>query len=280
MVLEYLFNPFIVKKKPWEMFFAGFIYTSIALILSYTVFKENTGLLSVFLIVISCLPLLYTTFKNEEELELKTNDKSRLLKEHGKVLTFLLFLFLGITASMSLTYILLPLEINNVIFVTQKEAIINVNNNVSGMSYQNGLFVNIVINNLKVLFFCLVFSFLYGTGALFILTWNASVLSTALGNFFKEKIAESAAALGAPTIAHYFEATSISILRYFTHGLLEMGAYFIAGLAGSIISVALIKKNLEKETVILDVINLIFISIIILLLAAFIEVYITPLIYL
>ena len=40
MVLESLFNPFVVKKKPWEMFLAGFIYSIIGLGLSYIVFKE------------------------------------------------------------------------------------------------------------------------------------------------------------------------------------------------------------------------------------------------
>jgi DNA-binding NarL/FixJ family response regulator len=31
MVLESLFSPFTVKKKPWEMFLAGFVYSIIGL---------------------------------------------------------------------------------------------------------------------------------------------------------------------------------------------------------------------------------------------------------
>src|SRR3989338_1287761 len=90
MVLEALFNPFVVKKKPFQMFWAGFLYSIIGMMLSYFVFQEIAGILTVFLIVIGSLPLLYTTIKNEEELDLKYKEIV-LLREHTKVLIFLLF---------------------------------------------------------------------------------------------------------------------------------------------------------------------------------------------
>ena len=76
MVLESLFNPFSVKKKPWEMFIAGFFYTFVAVFLAYFVFKEVSGILMVFLIIMSTLPVLYTTIKQEEELDLKYKKES------------------------------------------------------------------------------------------------------------------------------------------------------------------------------------------------------------
>ena len=51
MVLESLFNPFKIKSKPWEMFLAGFAYSIIGLMVSYLVFREISGILTVFLIV-------------------------------------------------------------------------------------------------------------------------------------------------------------------------------------------------------------------------------------
>ena len=69
MVLESLVNPFTLKKRPWEMFIAGFFYSIIALFLSYFVFQEVSGLLMVFLIVISTLPIIYTTVKQEELID-------------------------------------------------------------------------------------------------------------------------------------------------------------------------------------------------------------------
>ena len=94
MVLESLFNPFVVKKKPWEMFFAGFLYSSIGLLLSILVFQDMAGLLMVFFTVIAATPIVYNTIKNEEELDLNLSGEITLLKEHSKVLYFLLFFFL------------------------------------------------------------------------------------------------------------------------------------------------------------------------------------------
>src|SRR3989344_5162851 len=190
MVLESLFNPFIVKKRPWEMFFAGFLYSIIGLSLSYLVFREVSGILMVFLIVIAALPLVYTTIKNEEELDLTYGAESGLLKEHAKVIAFLLFMFLGITAALVLSYVFLPQSTVSTVFHLQEKAIINVNSYVQGNVTKLDIFVRIFTNNLKVLFFCMLFSLLYGTGSVFILPGNASVIATALGGLLKPELAE------------------------------------------------------------------------------------------
>jgi uncharacterized membrane protein SpoIIM required for sporulation len=279
MVLESLFNPFVVKKKPWEMFLAGFIYSIIGLGLSYIVFKEISGILTVFLIVMATLPMLYTTIKNEEELDLKFDKEITLLKEHTKVLVFLMFLFLGITAALSLAYVFLPEAVVNTTFSLQQQAIVNTNSNVQGNITHFGLFTKIVLNNLKVLFFCLIFAFLYGTGAIFILTWNASVVAAAMGNAFKLELAKGASLVGLSSISSYFNAASFSFFRYMTHGLLEMASYFVAGLAGGIISIALIKHNFKNDKVFIDALDLILISIGMLIIAGVVEVYVTPLMF-
>ncbi len=285
MVLESLFNPFVIKKKPWEMFFAGMIFTFVSLLLSYFVFKESAGLLTIFLIVLSTVPMLYTTIKNEEELDLKLDKEWVLLQEHTKVLLFLMCLFLGIVAAMTVSYIFLPTPIVDSVFQMQMQAITNVNNNINGAAILTGgvtqfdIFGKILFNNMKVLFFCLIFSLLYGTGAMFILTWNASVIAAAMGNLFKSELSSATAAVGAAGASHYFGAATFSFLRYMTHGWLEIAAYFVAGLAGGIISVALIKHDLKEDKVLIDSLDLILISMGILFAAGIVEVYITPLIY-
>ncbi len=279
MVLESLFNPFAVKKKPWEMFLAGFVYALVGLTLSYIVFREVSGLLTVFLIVLAIVPLFYTTIKNEEELDLKYNKEWTLLKEHTKVLIFLIFLFFGMTFALVLSYVFLPQEMVSTVFSLQEKAIINTNNVVQGNLTKLDLFTKIIFNNLKVLFFCLIFSFVYGTGAIFILTWNASVVATAMGNFFKTELAKGASLVGIPALSSYFSAASFSFLRYMTHGILEMASYFIAGLAGGIISIALIKHNLKEDKVLIDALDLILLSVGFLIAAALVEVYVTPLMF-
>ena len=280
MVLEALFNPFTVKKKPWQMFTAGFLYTIVSLAIAYVVFKEISGILMVFLIVIATLPMLYTTIKNEEELDLKSDRELTLLKEHTKVLIFLMFLFFGITTALVLVYIFLPIDIVNSIFPLQQKAIDSVNTamnmEVTGNITKIGLFSRILVNNLKVLFFCLIFSLLYGTGAIFILTWNASVIATAIGNVVKLEIGNS---IGLSSFAGYVGIASFSFFKYMTHGILEIAAYFIVGLAGGIISIALIKHNLEDRRVLIDALDLVLIGLGLIFVAGIVEVYITPILF-
>ncbi len=279
MVLESLINPFVVKRKPWEMFFAGALYSLISLFLSYLVFREVAGILTVFLIVIASIPIVYTTIKNEEDLDLKLDSEWKLLKEHSKIIIYLVFFFLGVTLALVTSYVFLPQEVTNTVFNLQTQAIVNVNNNVQGNATKFDIFTRITINNLKVLFFCLLFSLLYGTGAVFILTWNASVIAVAIGSLIKTELAATASIAGFVSLSSYFGIAAFGFFRYMSHGILEIVAYFVAGLAGSLISIAIIKRDMDNEKVILDTMDLILISLGFLLIAGVVEVYITPIFF-
>lgn len=283
MVLESLFNPFTARKKPWEMFLAGFLYSFVGVFLGYLVFREVAGILIVFLIVMATLPMLYTTIKSEEKYDLTHKAESRMLKEHGKVIIFLMFLFLGITVALTLAYIFLPENMVASIFGLQERAIRNVNEviqeRITGGVAQFDLFVKIVMNNLKVLFFCLLFSLLYGTGAIFILTWNASVIATAIGSVAKTELAQTASLVGLPSLASYFGAATLGFFRYMIHGAIEIAAYFVMALAGGILSVAIIRRNLNDDRILIDTLDLVLISIGLLLVAGLAEVYVTPLFF-
>jgi len=139
--------------------------------------------------------------------------------------------------------------------------------------------LQIFFNNFKVMLFCLFFSFFYGAGAIFILTWNASVIGAAVGSFVKEKLAALALSAGSTNIFHYFQFFSLGLARYAIHGIPEIAAYFIAGLAGGIISVAMVNRDLDSNKfhiILKDALELSLIAILILVVAAFMEVYLTP----
>ena len=63
------------------------------------------------------------------------------------------------------------------------------------------------------------------------------------------------------------------------HGILEITAYFIIALAGGILSMALIKKDLSYDAIMTDVLDLVLISIGFLLVGGIVEVYVTPLLF-
>ncbi|MBU90728.1 hypothetical protein CMO94_04250 [Candidatus Woesearchaeota archaeon] len=283
MVLESLLNPLKAEKRPWEMFFLGFVYSSIAVMLSLWIFKDQASLIMVFLTVMACLPIVYNTMKLEETKDLEILKERLLLKEHNKAIVFLMFLFFGITLSFVAWYVFLPSDTLNFVFDKQISTIQSINNQVSGNAYQQlSTFFKIFLNNIKVLTFAVLFAFIYGAGAIFILTWNASVIGTAMGNFIRSNLSQYADLLGFDKFASYFNVVSIGLLRYVLHGIPEILAYFYGGLAGGIISVAIVNKHYKDERfshILFDVSELLIISIAFLLVAAFIEVYITPILF-
>jgi uncharacterized membrane protein SpoIIM required for sporulation len=281
MVLELLTNPFRAKQKPLQLFFIGFVYATAGLFLANWIFKEQASMIMVFITVLGCLPLVYNTIKEEAVLDLKIAEEKRVLVEHGKVFLYLMLLFLGFTAAYCFWYLILPGSLVHSIFNVQSTTIEAINTKISGNFISNTL-INIFLNNIKVLVLCTLFSFLYGAGAIFILTWNASVISTAIGNFVRTNLENYSSTLGFTKVASYLHILSLGFLRYMLHGIPEILAYFIAAVAGGLISIAVMSEKLGTknfEKMILDSTNLIIASVIILAAAAFIEVFITPLLF-
>lgn len=280
MVLESFTSPRTAEKRPWNLMFYGFLYSSVAILLSLWVFAQHASIIMVFFTVLACAPLLYLTIRREEKKDITIKSELELLNQHRLAIQYLLFLFLGITFSFAFWYTVLPQSLVNNLFSIQIQTILNINNRVSGNFIESvSLFSDILFNNFKVLAFCIIFSFLYGLGAIFILTWNASVIGAAMGNFIKANFAAMGGVLFG---ANYWKSVSLGMFRYFIHGLPEIAAYFLAGLAGGIISVAIIRRDIESkrfEKIMFDASQLILIALIFLVIAAFTEVYITPIFF-
>lgn len=284
MVLESLINPLKAEREPIDMLFLGILYSSIAVLLSLWVFKEHSSLVMVFLTVIATVPLVVATFKVEEKKDLIYTGERAILKEHAKALKFLMYLFIGFVISYSLWYVILPADTVVTLFKTQTETIKGINiGSVVGFNTQAlGVFSKIFLNNIRVLIFCILFSFLYGAGAIFILTWNASVIGAAIGNFIRTSIDAALVKFGALGPHHYINIISLGLLRYSLHGIPEILAYFVGALAGGIISVAAINHDFGSKTfekIVFDSSELVILSIVLLLIAAFLEVYATPLFF-
>lgn len=276
-------NPLTAEKEPWEMFFIGLLYSSIALFLALWIFRQQASLVTIFLTVLASVPLLYNTIKYEEKKSTFIESERTLLREHFRALSFIGFLFLGFTISFTIWYIVLPNSLVNDLFQVQTQTIVEINNKVTGNWQQSVNLLGVIfLNNLKVLIFCLLFSFLYGVGAIFILTWNASVIGVAIGNFIRSELSKVTNLIGFDNFAKYFNTISIGLFKYSIHGIPEIFAYIVAGLAGSIISVAMIRHDFgtkKFENILLDSSSLIILSICLLILAALLEVFITPLVF-
>lgn len=232
----------------------------------------------VFLTAMACLPLIYHTLRFEENKNFASEGKS-ILRQHAPALFFFLTLFAGIAAAYSIWYIVLPPEMASNLFKVQTQTITNLNQHVTGKITQTALLSKIFLNNIKVLIFCMLFSFIYSSGAIFILAWNASVIGAAVGNFVRSHMVKFADATGLSFVGAYFYVGSLSILRYAIHGIPEIFSYIIGGLAGGILSMAIVKHDFgtgKFEKVLLDVSDLVLLAVLVLFVAAVIEVFVTP----
>lgn len=289
-MLETLIHPKNAERRPWGMFFIGMIYASFSILFVNWIFLNNpvfTDYVSVLIItftVMLSVPFMYYTIKYEERKDDYIAKERMLIKEHGKALLSFLYLFLGFLVAFSIAYIALPNDIAAKDFKIQIEQYCTMNmpsnyktcvaqyagvdsitgNAITGnISAQWSRVLSIFENNLFVLIFCIISSLAFGAGAIFILTWNASVIAAAVGIFAKDSLA------GMP----------LALARYMIHGLPEIAAYFIAGLAGGIISAAVISNDFAKRGflhIILDFLDMILIAVVILAIAALTEVFITP----
>lgn len=276
MVFEDLLNPKKAERRPYEVFFIGLLYSTIAIIFSLLVFKGHGSLVMVTLTIMACTFLMYNIIKLEERKDEHIKSEKILIKEHGKALSFFAFLFLGLIVSFSLWYSILPKEQSEKLFELQLATIQTVNSPITGqaISPMNEL-TSLFLSNLKVMAFAIIFSLAYGFGAIFILAWNASVIGAAIGTFVKNNLLST-------SIPAYMGTYSIGLLKYSIHGIPEMTAYFTAALAGGIISVAVIKhhfKSQEFRHILLDSFDLIILAVALLFLSAVIEIFVTPVLF-
>lgn len=285
-MLEMLLSPKKAERRPWEMFFVGIFYASLSVLLVNWVFAQDvvlskySGILVVTFTVMFSMPFVFYVMKYEEEKDIRYEGLLKMLKEHRRALYALMFLFVGFIVAFSFWYIVLSSNQN---FRAQIETycVINRPNNYNECVEQYGVhgkgnltaaltstekIFMIFANNIYVLIFTLVFSLIFGAGAIFVLAWNASVIAAAVGIFTKSSL------LNLP----------LGIARYSIHGLPEIAAYFIAALAGGIISVSVIKHDTKSErfwNILQDSLNLLILAVIILFVAALLEVFVTPILF-
>jgi uncharacterized membrane protein SpoIIM required for sporulation len=285
-MLEMLLSPRKAERRPWEMFFVGLFYASLSILLvgwffsNDAVLSKYSGILIVTFCVMFTTPFIYYAIRNEEEKETNYSGAFKMLREHSRTLFAFMWLFLGILVAFAFWYMVLS---SSQSFRAQIETYCMINRpsnfNDCVSQYSPGAksigtgFVSstdkifmIFANNVYVLLFTIVFSLVFGAGAIFVLAWNASVIAAAIGIYTKSNLASLPLGLG----------------RYMIHGIPEIAAYFIAALAGGIVSMAIVRHDVRGQKfwdILQDSLNLIILAVVILFVAALIEVFITPMLF-
>ena len=287
-MLEMIINPREASRGPWKMFFIGLVYASLSLLLvnwffsGDAVLSKFSGMIVVTFCVMFTLPFMYYLIKQEEKEDEEIEGFFKVWAVHKDAIYSFIWLFLGFIVAFSFWYMVLQ---NSMLFNAQIETYCMINNpgtsiencaakyaissskmQVTGATTKQIRFLSILENNVYVMIFTLIFSLIFGAGAIFILAWNASVIAGAIGIFTQYNIME----------------IPLGLLRYMIHGFPEITAYFITALAGGIFGVGAIRHGIKDKKflrIIGNVVILLSIAIIILIIAAIMEVYLTPLFF-
>src|SRR3989338_11575729 len=108
MVLESMINPKNAEDKPWHVFVIAFIYTLIAIAVSYFLFPTQSSILSVAFVTIIFVPFfqkLFTLEEEKEDLAAEKKLKKGLWARHVQVIYVFSAFFLGVVIAMSFVFI-------------------------------------------------------------------------------------------------------------------------------------------------------------------------------
>ncbi len=283
-MLEALIKPKAAEKRPWKMFFIGLVYASLSLILVHFFFPNDSlsnGMTVVAFCVMFSLPFMFYMIKKEELEDENIEGFMGVWNMHSDAIYAFMWLFVGFVVAFSFWNIILG---NSSLLDFQVETYCKINSpgnvekcmslysvtgktaEVTGSSTQQVRFGSILENNIYVMIFTLIFSLLFGAGAIFILIWNASVIAAAVGIFAKYQLSD----------------IPLGLARYMIHGFPEIAAYFVTALAGGIFGIGVIRHGIKDKKfirILENTVVLLFIAVLILVLAAVLEVYLTPLFF-
>ena len=238
MVLEHLFPEDWLEYRTRYSFIMGAIYSVIGLIIASFLFPGDPALVAVAFTSMLLLPELYKIFSIEERQE--GNEKNfsvkKLWLDDINIVKTYIFLFLGILMVYSIATLLLPNVQNNDLFREQLEIRFGQGFSGQAVSVQEvigtlfplELFWGLLSNNFLVLLACFILALLSGDGAIFLITWNASVWGTIFG-----LTAKSAATFSGQNPLLFF---GLIMLIVFPHMIIEGISYFLAAISGSVIS--------------------------------------------
>jgi uncharacterized membrane protein SpoIIM required for sporulation len=277
LVLEYLVGYQV--KKPAHLFGTGFFYASIAIFVSAVLFFHAPSMVVVTFMTLPSVYVFTSIMARKCLEEVKVKSLLDLLTVNTDLVEMYTFLFLGMVAGVAIWFSVLPAEMAdqlmseqlfNLYSITQITSATASGSAVTVMqSASSDIFMMIAANNIKLVLLMAVLSFVFAAGALFILAWNASVVGVAIGLMVRRF------ATSGPNVPAMLTGIPLGFAYYILHLVPEVVAYFIAAIAGAMISSAMIRYtpfSPKSRKLMLIAVCLLAISIGLILLAAGIEI--------
>lgn len=250
MVLELITNSFKLRQKPYLMFFEAMLLTVLSIFFASTIFPGKYMSIAVLtFLIIGVVPLFNKLYSYDSYI---TNYSKPFFVRHKQIFVLLFFFFLGILFTFVASYFVLSEEVSNNLLTAQfeeLERVSEVRNTITGnfslsdvsTDRFNSIFGLIFKNNFLVVMAAIILSFFYGAGGLFLIAWNASLLSVMIINYISSAVYHAGVNAAIMGSKHGF----IAFLGFVPHGFFEVLAYFVASVAGAIFARDLFKGVFE-----------------------------------
>ncbi|MFH1105818.1 MAG: stage II sporulation protein M [Candidatus Aenigmatarchaeota archaeon] len=268
-MLEFVFSLSNVERKPLMVFLAGVMITIVSFLIASFIMPSEAGWMTIFFITITAVPFFTKMFVQDESID-KHQNKPSFFRRHEFVLKTYTLFFLSIVLGLSMIYHFAPADVAGNTFGLQTKVI----NEIRAQATSPGEFWLILANNAKVSILSFLLSVIFGAGAILVLAWNASIIAVFIGNISRGLIPLYSSLGPAAIPISYAHGLPIALFSIFLHGVPEITSYFLSGLAGGIISVALIREKFgspEFNRVVNDGLSLLAVSLALVAIAAFLE---------
>jgi len=237
-VLEYLLRRGDVS--PALFLVGGFLYTFLSGFLSDILFSSQASVAHVLLVTVATAPALYFLITRAAR-ELERRPLS-LIDIQRWLLLFYMAFTVGSILGFYFSYTVLPQDMRERLMELQAREIAMVRGLFSGRVVHPDTFWVIFRNNLRVYAISIFLSLFYGTGGVLLLSWNASLVGAFLS-----------------TTRHPLLAS----LELLPHGIFEFMGYFVGGITGILIGVAIVEegwnRRLLRDVLLLFVLGIAFI---------------------
>ncbi|MFH0836444.1 MAG: stage II sporulation protein M [Candidatus Micrarchaeota archaeon] len=264
--MDYLIKPTEVQHKTYEMLFLGALFVSFGVGVEYFL-PELHGSIIIFA-MIPAIPLMLSLLLREEREDEKCRSKTlreaiklegSLFSRHARIIKVFSFFFLGAVIAYTFWFVALPPDLSASMFTDQIAETKVIQGMASAWFFNTQTASFLFAHNIQVLALMFLFCLFYGVGSLYLLLWNASILGVVLG----QKI-----------IAQGPVGFITGFLGLLPHGSFEIAAYFIASIAGGIMSMALMRSKCKRaalKQVAVDVVTLAAIAVILIAIGSVLE---------
>lgn len=262
MVFEQLLDSTKVKKHPLVILLLSFFYVLVAYGVAYFFFGSAASIVAVFTLTLLLVPALYHLVSLEENIERRKGIHG-FFRNHRDFFKIFGLAFLGIVLGLVVISFVLPADL----FVYQHEFLVRHHGLYLMEEFAQSPYMpafsdvwSVFSFNVYVVLICLVLSVFYGAGAVFLIVFNASLFAS----FFFHVINNI--------------GSKASGLVLFIHFIPELAGFLLVAIAGSILSVAIIRERWGDpyfRNVVQNAVLMFVFSVILLFIAALLEVFVS-----